>query len=84
MINLGDKVKDKITGFEGIAVARVEYLTGCTRYEVKPDKLKDEKTIDSEWIDERQLTVTKSDKIVLNKSDNAGPGNIPTVNYPKR
>ncbi len=40
MINLGDKVKDTITDFEGTAVAKIIYLNGCIRYEVKPKGLK--------------------------------------------
>lgn len=31
-IELGTLVRDVVTGFEGIAMARVEYLTGCTQY----------------------------------------------------
>ena len=58
MIKLGRKVKDKITGFEGIAIARVEYLTGCTQYCVKPDRLdSNRKMLDGEYIDEGQLEV---------------------------
>jgi hypothetical protein len=28
-VNLGDRVKDTITGFTGIAVSRTEHLNGC-------------------------------------------------------
>jgi hypothetical protein len=30
-IKLGDKVRDPITGFEGIAYSRISYLQGCDR-----------------------------------------------------
>jgi len=30
--NLGEKFKDKLTGFVGIIQARTEYLTGCIKY----------------------------------------------------
>jgi hypothetical protein len=33
-IELGSTVQDRITGFMGIAMSRVEYLTGCTQYGV--------------------------------------------------
>ena len=36
MIELGEKVKDTITGFTGIATARTDYLYGCIRVEVEP------------------------------------------------
>ncbi len=56
MIELGQRVKDKITGFEGIATARVEYLTGCIQYCLKPEKLDEKgKMIEGEYIDEGQL-----------------------------
>ena len=35
-IQLGDRVKDKITGFTGIAVSRTEYINGCVQYTVAP------------------------------------------------
>lgn len=40
MIKLGDKVKDKISGFEGLATARSEFLYGCVRILVEPTGLK--------------------------------------------
>jgi hypothetical protein len=36
MTLLGKKVKDKITGFEGIATSKHIYLTGCNQYAVQP------------------------------------------------
>ena len=38
-IKLGDKVRCKITGFEGIATSRTEFINGCIQLEVTP-KLK--------------------------------------------
>lgn len=31
-IDLGGTYRDKISGFEGVATARYEYMTGCVRY----------------------------------------------------
>lgn len=36
MIKLGDKVKDVVTGYTGIATARHEYLNGCVQITVTP------------------------------------------------
>ena len=56
MIILGEKVKDKVTGFEGIATSRVEYLNGCIQYGVTPKiKVKENKKPGVEYIDEGQL-----------------------------
>lgn len=35
-IKLGDKVKDKVSGFEGIATAKTIFLNGCLQIEVTP------------------------------------------------
>lgn len=57
MIRLGEKVQDKVTGFIGIATAKVEYLNGCVQYCVKPEIGKDKKYPDGQYIDDAQLVV---------------------------
>lgn len=73
MIKLGDKVKDKVTGFTGIAIARTEWLNGCVRLSVQPDKLVDGKIAASETIDEPQLTLVKAAAVKVPVSDTGGP-----------
>ena len=70
MIKLGEKVKDKLTGFSGTAIARCEYLNGCISIQVRPLKLKDGEMQKAEWIDEQQL-VTNS------KAKAGGPQSYP-------
>ena len=55
-IKLGTKVKDSITGFEGIAIAKCEYLNGCISIQVKAQTLKDGLPLAAEWVDEQNLT----------------------------
>lgn len=54
---LGKEVKDKITGFKGIATSVHGYLTGCTQYGVQPPV--DEKGVvpASQWFDDGRLEV---------------------------
>jgi len=85
MIELGDKVKDTITDFEGTAISKIIHLNGCIRYEVKPQELKDGKTIESEWIDETQLFIrskarpVKTDTVKDDKDETpGGPGSVPS------
>jgi hypothetical protein len=54
-INLGDKVKDTITGLEGVVLARAEYLTGCSQVNVQPlcDSTNEVKT--SYWFDVERI-----------------------------
>lgn len=76
-IELGSRVKDSVTSFEGIAIAKCNYMNGCVRYEVQPQGLKDNKPIETLWIDESQLIV--KGLIAIKKSkDPGGPGSIPS------
>lgn len=61
MIELGSTVKDVVTGFTGIAVARYEFMYGCTRYCVQPKTKKDKAgSLNTEKnFDEPQLIVLK-------------------------
>jgi len=56
---LGEVLKDKITGFQGVAMARTEYFTDCIHYGLCSQELKDGKPIDWEWIDETRLVQVK-------------------------
>ena len=58
-MEIGDRVKDVITGLEGIATGKTEYLNGCRQFYVQPEGLKDGKPIEGVWVDEQQLSVTK-------------------------
>jgi hypothetical protein len=61
MFNLGDRVKDIVTGFQGIIMARTSWLYGCDRYTVVPEKLdKDGKVQDGSSFDEPQLKLIKA------------------------
>lgn len=57
-IELGSKVKDKVTGFTGIAIGETKWLHGCLRYTVQPqERDKDGKIKTTETFDEPQLIV---------------------------
>ena len=36
---LGDELKCKITGFKGVIVSRMEWMTGCNRYGLQDEDL---------------------------------------------
>jgi hypothetical protein len=56
-IKLGQKVRDSITGLEGMAVSRTVYLYGCARITIQPFETKDGKPADWCSFDEPQLEV---------------------------
>lgn len=77
-IQLGDKAKDQVTGFEGICVARTEWLNGCIRVTLQSDKLdKDGRPQEGQTFDEPQLTVTKARKVSCGPRDTGGPATTP-------
>jgi hypothetical protein len=74
MVNLGDKVKDVVTGLTGIAVAKTHYLQGCARIGVQPQELKDGKPVEASWFDEPQLEVIEVGAINLKTDQSEKPG----------
>jgi hypothetical protein len=56
---LGDKVRDRITGMTGIVTARSEHLFGCERYWVEPQEMKDGKPVDGRWFDQDSVELMK-------------------------
>ncbi len=56
MENLGKEARDKVTGFEGIITAKVNYLYGCNQYGITP-KAQDGKTLDTNYFDEGRIEI---------------------------
>lgn len=63
-VRLGDKVKDKITGFAGVATGRYEYLFSPPCIGVQPQDLKDGKPIEGLSFDESQLEIISAKPVV--------------------
>lgn len=57
MLKLGDRVRDKISGYTGIIVARTEWLYGCNRYNVQSEAMHDGLPVEARGFDEPQLEV---------------------------
>ena len=78
-VQLGDKAKDSVTGFEGVCVARTEWLNGCVRCTLQSEKLdKDGRPTEGVTFDEPQLTVTKPRRVRCGPHDTGGPAPTPT------
>lgn len=94
MAKLGDKVKDRVSGFEGIIIAQHDYLYGCTRFSVQGSVDKDGKLPDSVSFDDYQLEVLEEGVVKPNVpvqqraklKETGGPGgHIPSARpAPKR
>lgn len=76
--NLGDKLKDTVTGYAGIATSKHEYLNGCVRWTLQPDKLtSDGKPHEPQTFDIEQLVLLKAAKPRAVKPK-GGPHNEPS------
>lgn len=78
VVELGDKVRDPITGFKGTAVAHTQWLHGCRRITIQPEGIdKDGDPFTAQAFDEPQLKVTKRANIPANvvklRQENGGP-----------
>lgn len=72
-IELGDVAKDTITGFEGVVVARTQWLIGCDRLTLQPQKLKDGKPLDPITFDEPQCNLVKAKAAPRGSRTTGGP-----------
>lgn len=60
--NLGDVAKCKITGFKGAIVAITNWLNGCVRITLQPEKLENGKPVEAITFDVEQLEIVKAGK----------------------
>ena len=77
---LGKTLKDKLTGFSGVATGFCRYLTGCDQYNVTPKIDDDGKYPTSHWFDVVRLEVQEDvETFTLNteKADITGCDMLP-------
>ena len=71
--DLGSKVKDQITGFEGVITCRSQWIHNYNVYSVNPTDLDDKGALrHSEQFDEPQLKLVK-EKVVKASRRTGGP-----------
>lgn len=63
VFELGQEVRDIISGFTGIVRSRSQWLTGCNTYGVSSRELKDGKPQDPVWFDEHILVSTGGESV---------------------
>jgi hypothetical protein len=65
MFQLGQVMRDKITGFTGVCLGITQYLTGCTHCGLQSKELKDGAPTDWQWFDTTRLDIVE-DKLIEN------------------
>ncbi len=63
--NLGDKVRDLVTGFSGIVVGHTVWLTGCDTYVVNPQVIHEGKPVQSTTFDDHALELIEKEAVKL-------------------
>ncbi len=76
-VELGQVVRDKLTGQQGTVICRAEWLYGCVRVTVQPFGEKDGKAFEWFTTDEPQCEIIKPEKAEKAKSAH-GPRPEPT------
>lgn len=78
-IVLGQKCRDRITGYEGVAIARTEWLSKCIHIELQRGSMDPTKlgAPESEWFDEERLEVVAEAKPYEDKGKKRSPGDTP-------
>lgn len=75
-IKLGDLVKDRITGYEGIVECIAEWLNSCRRISIRPINLKEDGTIqDMLTFDAPQIKIITPgyfDKPIIKEGEKTG------------
>jgi inorganic pyrophosphatase len=69
---LGKRMKDKISGFSGIVVGKIEWIYGFCEYALIPETLNNEgEPFDARWFNEKRLIpIDGESKIGFIKEEN--------------
>jgi hypothetical protein len=82
MFKLGQKVRDAVTGFEGTAIARVEFLNGCVQFAVQGVVGSDGKVPEATYFDHQRLEAVDATPLSLAASNTGGPQrDVPSATY---
>jgi hypothetical protein len=83
---IGKQAKDSVTGFSGTITAVTEWMNGCVRYVIQPNKLdKEGNPVDEKWFDSQQVIVDDRKKGIKSRvqqlaqkaTPSGGPRNDP-------
>jgi hypothetical protein len=78
---LGQKVRDRVTGWEGVVSSISFDLYGCVQAVITPKVAKDGKIPEGRWFDIKRLVVLSSKSVmpVPSFAQVGGPENKPTI-----
>jgi hypothetical protein len=71
IIQLGQTVKDKLTGFTGLVTGRCEYISGCHQILIQPPVKGENEFVEPHWLDEERVETLPAATVSL-KTVNPG------------
>lgn len=76
---LGDRVRDRVTGLEGIVTAHSKHIAGCDRLWMSPRVGSDGKQVEGQWIDIDLVEILETSVIAPVSYERLSPGgtNLP-------
>lgn len=77
-VRIGDRVRDRVGGFEGIVTGMSQWITGCDRASVQAPS-KDGKLGESYWIDVHTLDVLEAGAVVVEPPKGPPRGGPPSA-----
>jgi len=80
MIKVGQQVRDVVTGFEGIATSKVEYINGCTQFGVQP-KAVDGKFPEAVYLDHQRLQLVGEGPAMPSSDTGGVMRDVPSTTY---
>jgi hypothetical protein len=75
---LGDVLKEKVTGLVGVVMVRAQYSTGCHHYGMQSRELINGAPKDWEWFDQSRLEPVKEKPIVFDIPEKTTSGAFPS------
>ena len=72
MFNLGDLLKDRVSGLTGVAMGVTSYVYGCRRWGIAPRETKDGQPIAWAWFDEPQLDLLEPGVLAVPNAPTTG------------
>jgi len=82
-IQLGQKVRDRISGLQGIAVAVTDWLHGPRRVTIQPQSMHDGKAVDPQTFDEANCEILDPTSMFAEPSEVALAGGGSGGNRPR-
>ena len=71
-MKLGKTLRCKITGFEGICVAKLKHINGCVQLGLKGPMIKDGVYPDTTYLDIEQLEEVEKDEVKIKATPTGG------------